>query len=197
QIHGRKGAPGRNRGIAYHAFTNASWTASSTSAPGATRRATRAASAWYRVTSSPKARSSPSRDRSTSDASSARARSVGCVTIPPCTRGRAPRFPAPSPRSALARAVRRGRFGDRREGRHGPGKLHRHHDLRRRGGPDLAERLEVLEPHRVVVDGARDLEDLLQGLGETLRAEDRGLPVALRGEDRRLLRPFRVEDRGL
>src|SRR5262249_3696067 len=196
---GRKAAPGRNRGIAYHAFTKASWTASSTSLPGATSRATRAASAWYRVTSSPKARSSPSRERSTSDASSARARSVGCVTIPPTTPGGARGFRGPPPGSAPARArpVRRRRLRDRREGRHEPRQFQWQEHLRRRRAPDLAQRVEVLQAHRVVVDRARHLEDLLQRVRESLRAQDRRLAVTLGGEDRRLLRALRVQDRGL
>ena len=52
---------------------------------------------------------------------------------------------------------------------------------------DLLERVEVLEPHRVRVDGLRDLEDLREREREALGAEDRRLPVALGRQDLGLL----------
>ena len=53
RIHGSNGAPGRNRGSAWYAFTNASWVASSASPRSrVTNHATRYARTRYRATSS-------------------------------------------------------------------------------------------------------------------------------------------------
>ena len=69
------------------------------------------------------------------------------------------------------------------------GELHREHELRGWARPEGFQGLQVLQAHRVGVDGPGDLEDLAEGQREPFGPQDRRLTVALRLEDRRLLLP--------
>src|SRR4029078_2168631 len=71
------------------------------------------------------------------------------------------------------------------------------HELRAFRRSERLERLQVLDPHRLVVDVAGGLEDGCEREGETLGAQRGCLALAFGLEDVGLFLTFGLEDRGL
>src|SRR5881396_1263476 len=135
------------------------------------RNAVRNASSRYRVTSSPYAWTSPSLASSMSPASSSGRPSTRSVTADtPLRPGRFRTSASSAGWAALGLALRASPLapvledlaGEADDAREHVGELHGDDELGRRRGPDLLQRIEILQAHRLRVDQVHHPHGVLQ-----------------------------------